>query len=72
MDGSRTVSLTQGSVTIEPNLCSDHEEADTRLLPHAKHAATTHLRIVIQLPDTRVAVLSIAHFEDLSCQELWL
>ena len=29
MDGSRTVSLTQGSVAIEPNLCSDHEEADT-------------------------------------------
>ena len=71
MDGSRTVSLTQGSVAIEPNLCSDHEEADTRLLLHAKHAATTHRRIVIQSPDTDVAVLSIAHFEDLSCQEVW-
>ncbi|PFX14895.1 Uncharacterized protein K02A2.6 [Stylophora pistillata] len=44
-DRSRTVSLTQGSVTIEPNLCSDHEEADTRLLLHAKHAATTYRRI---------------------------
>jgi len=41
-DGSRTASLTQGSVAIEPNLCSDHKEADTRLLFHAKHAATTH------------------------------
>ena len=71
MDGSRTVSLTQGSVAIEPKLCSDHEEADTRLLLHAKHAASTHRRIVIQSPDTDVAVLSIAHFEDLSCQELW-
>lgn len=70
-DGSKTVSLTQGSAAVEPNLRSDHEEADTRLLLHAKHAATTHPRIVIQSPDTDVAVLSIAHFEDLRCQELW-
>ena len=34
-DGSRTVSLTQGSIAIESNLCLDHEEADTRLLLHA-------------------------------------
>ena len=71
MDGSRTVSLTQGSITLEPNLSSDHEEVDTRLLLHAKHAATTHRRIVIQSPDTDVVELAIAHFEDLSCQELW-
>ena len=70
MDRSRTVSLTQGSIALEPNLCSDHKEADTRLLLHAKHAATTHQQIVIQSPDTDVAKLSIAHFEDLSCQEL--
>ena len=37
----------------------------------AKHDANTHWRIVIPSPDTDVAVLSIAHFEDLSCQELW-
>ena len=70
-DGSKTVLLTQSSVAVEHNLRSDHEEADTRLLLHAKHAANTHPRIVIQSPDTDVAVLSIAHFEDLSCQELW-
>jgi hypothetical protein len=70
-DGSKTVLLTQSSVAVEHNLRSDHEEADTRLLLHAKHAANTHPRIVIQSPDTDVAVLSIAHFEDFSCQELW-
>ena len=70
-DGSRTVSLTQGSVAIESNLCSDHEEADTRMLLHAKHATTTHRRIITQSPDTAVAMLSIAYFEDLSCQELF-
>ena len=70
-DGSKVVSLVQGCVAVEPNLRSDHEEADTRLLLHAKHAATTHPRIVIHSPDTDVAVLSVAHFEDLCCQELW-
>ena len=61
------MSLTLGSKAVEPNLHSDHEEADARLLLHAKHAANTHPRIVIQSPDTDVAVLSIAHFEDLFC-----
>ena len=70
-DRSKTVSLTQSSVAVEHNLRSDHEEADTRLLLHAKHAANTHPRIVIQSPDTDVAVLSVAHFEELFCQELW-
>ena len=62
--------LTSGSAVVEPNLRSDHEEADTRLLLHAKHAAATHPRIVIQSPDTDVAVLSVAHFLDLNCHRL--
>ena len=70
-DGTETLSLTQVSVGDEPNIRSDHEEADTRLLLNAKHAAIIHPRIVIQLPDTDVALLSIAHFGDLHCQELW-
>ena len=70
-DGSKTMSLTQSSVAVEHNLRSDHEEADTRHLLHDKHAANTHPRIVIQSPDTDVAVLSVAYFEELSCQELW-
>ena len=64
--------LTRGSAVVEPNLRSDYEEADTRPLLHTKHAATTHPRIVIQSTDTDVAVLSVAHFSDLNCQELWL
>ena len=70
--GSKTVSLAQGSTAAVPQLRSDHEEADTRLLLHAKHAASTHPRIVIQSPDTDIAVLAVAHFRDLGCQELWL
>ena len=70
-DGSKVVSLVQGSIAVEQSLRSDHEEADTRLLLHAKDAAATHPRIVIQSPDTDVTVLSVAHFEELCCQELW-
>ena len=70
-DGMKTVSCTQGHCETIPLLRSDHEEADTRLLLQAKHASQTHPRIVIQSPDTDVAVLFITHFEDLQCQELW-
>ena len=71
-DGSRTVSLAQGSTAAVPQLRSHKEEVDTRLLLHAKHATSTHPQIVTQSPDTDVAVLAVAHFKDLGCQELWL
>ena len=67
----KTVSCTQGHCEIVLLLRSDHDEADTRLLFQGKHASRTHPRIVIQSPDTDFAVLSISHFEDLQCQELW-
>lgn len=71
-DGSVTVSLMQSSVTVEQSLQSDHEEADTRLMVHAKQASISHPRIVIQSPDTDVVVLSAAHFADIQCQEMWI
>jgi len=71
-DGSRTVSLAQGNTAAVPQLRSHNEEGDTRILLHAKHAASTHPWIVTQSPDTDVAVLAVAHFKDLGCQELWL
>ena len=71
MDGKRAVQVTNEGCENVLSLRSDHEEADTRLLLHAKHAAETHNRIVIQSPDTDVAVLSAAHFQSLGCNELW-
>jgi hypothetical protein len=38
----------------------NHEEADTRLLLHAKHAATNNDAIIIKSPDTDIFVLCIA------------
>ena len=40
-----------------PQLFSTQEEADTRLILHAAHAAVSHPAVVIQSPDTDVAVL---------------
>ena len=38
----------------------DHEEADTRLLLHAKHASRRHDRIIIRTPDTDVFIICVA------------
>ena len=38
----------------------DHEEADTRILFHSRHAAKGHLQLIIRSPDTDVFVLAIA------------
>ena len=43
-----------------PPLDSNHEEADTRLLLHAKHAASTYDTVIIRSPDTDVLVLCTA------------
>ena len=48
-----------------------NEEADTRLLLHAKHAASDLTRIVVQFPDTDVLVLCCSQFSSLVCDELW-
>jgi hypothetical protein len=42
-------------------LYSDHEEADTRLLLHAKQASRTHDHVVIRSPDTDVLILLLGH-----------
>ena len=45
-----------------PELHSNHEEADTRLLLHAQHASATHAtKVRIRSPDTDVFVLMLAH-----------
>ena len=55
-------------------LSSNHEEADTRLLFHAKHASQPDSRIIIQFtaPDTDVLVLGLLFYDELGYKELWL
>ena len=52
-------------------LRSNHEEADTRTLLHANHASSNKKRIILQSPDTDVAVIAIHKAKELQCQEFW-
>ncbi|KAK3738178.1 hypothetical protein QZH41_007178 [Actinostola sp. cb2023] len=70
-DPTNTVIISNGRTSILEGLKSDHEEADTRMLLHACHASSTKPRIVIQSPDTDVAVLAIHFFCHIQCEELW-
>lgn len=43
-----------------PELACDHEEADTRLLLHAKHAGQHFSSVILRSPDTDVAIISLS------------
>ena len=49
------------SAEVVPELIADHEEADTRLILHAKHAsdACIYSCVVIRSPDTDVAIICL-------------
>ena len=70
-DGERCVAITRDSHSDVADLTSNHEEADTRMLFHAKYAANPETTIIIQSPDTDVLVLSAAHFARNVSKELW-
>ena len=51
----------------------NHEEADTRILLHVKHAADSgHRKIAIRTVDTDVLVLAVSFFHQLNIDELWV
>ena len=70
-DGEKAVTVTRGQCREVQALRSNHEEADTRMILHAKYVARTDRRLVIQSPDTDVLILSVSHFRSLGCPELW-
>ena len=70
-DGDLGRSVRNGQSLTVSALISDHEEADTRLLLHAKHACHDGQRIVVQSPDTDVLVLCVSHYCEIGCQQLW-
>ena len=49
-----------------PELASDHEEADTRLVLHAAHASAGHSTVLVYSPDTDVAVMLIHYSKEIS------
>lgn len=51
----------------------NHEEADSRIFVHVKHAvARGYRRIMIRTVDTDVVVLAVANVRKLRAEELWL
>lgn len=58
-----SLSTTTGPIVQDvPELHSDHEEADTRMLLHAAHAHGKGFKtIVINSPDTDVAIITLYH-----------
>ncbi|XP_062513858.1 uncharacterized protein LOC134189559 [Corticium candelabrum] len=60
-------------VSSVPALTSDHEEADSRIFLHAKHASNGGFAcVVISSPDTDVAVIGIHHANAINASLLWL
>ena len=62
------------SLNIESLCPSNHEEADTRIFLHARHAAESgHRNISIRTVDTDVVVIAINMFKTLAIiEELWI
>ena len=68
---NKAVLVVKGLIRPFRPLQSDHEEADTRMILHAHDASQDHDRVVIQSPDTDVAVLATHFFHSLACKQLW-
>ena len=51
----------------------DHEEADTRIFVHVKHAANEHSRIMIKTIDSDVVCIAISCTKRIpELEELWI
>ena len=70
------LSCCDGSLLNRPELSLDIEEADSRILPHAFHAAQQGVKKIVMLsPDTDVFVLLLHYWDILHLKglcELWL
>jgi len=63
--------VARGKCRDDQTLRSNHEEADTRMILYAKHAARANRRLILQSPDTNVLVPSVSFFRSVNCPELW-
>ena len=70
-DRLRTIVMIKGTYVASEEMECDQEEADTRIICQVLNAAADHATVIIQSPDTDVAVLSLFHFQELHCEELW-
>jgi hypothetical protein len=59
-NGSDVVKTNEREIFHEIELQSNHEEADTRMLLHAKHASANYSKILISSPDTDVFIICLS------------
>ncbi|XP_065682967.1 uncharacterized protein LOC136095951 [Hydra vulgaris] len=59
--GNSTYCFRNSICTKLPELRSDHEEADTRLLLHCKHDSVSYVQVILASPDTDVFVSALYH-----------
>ena len=72
-NGDNTMKITRGSVTSDPELKSNMEEVDGRIIFHAITAAYSGAKtITVRSRDTDVAVLLIQHFQQIGCEQLFM
>ena len=55
--GEKSFKITKAEVTEVQELASSHEEADTRLMIHTRHAAQTYPEVIVISEDTDVFVI---------------
>ena len=53
------------SCTEIEELSSDHEEADTRMIAHARHASLSYSNVIVKSPDTDVFFIALNATNDI-------
>ena len=72
-NGDNTIKITRVSVTSDPELKSNMEEVDGRIIFHAITTAYSGAKtITVRSRDTNVAVLLILHFQQIGCEQLFI
>ena len=56
--------ITQNTTEKIHELTSNHQEADTRILLHARHASLSYEKIVVSTPDTDVFLIMLSMIPD--------
>ena len=71
-DASETWRYTSSSTELVENLQSNQEEADTRLLLHAKNASLSYQDVVISSPDTDVFIIALSQLPNIDASMFML
>ena len=71
-DPQDAVVVERGISRALAHLKSDHEEAVTRMMLHTADCSHIYPRVVVESPDTDVAVLAVYVVTSLSCQQMWM